>query len=588
MRLLLIILLSFFALQSAHAKHALTLFGEPKYGAGFTHYDYVNPAAPKGGNVKLAYPLTFDSLNPFILKGLAAPDIAKIYDTLMVASLDEPQTYYGLIADDVVIADDKKSVTFRLHSQARWHDGTPITPEDVIFTLDILKTKGHPAYQLRFKDIEKAEKTGARHVTFHFTTDSNRELPFIAAALPVLPKAFYEDKEFDKTTLDIPLSSGAYRVKSLDAGRSIVYERVEDYWAKDLPSKKGHDNFDSIRYDIYRDSTVALEGFKAHEYDMREEYIARNWARAYKFDAVKEGRVVIDETPHKIPRGMQAFIYNLRKDKFSDRRVREAIALTFDFQWMNRTLFYNAYARNDSFFQNTDFEAKELPSDAELALLEPYKADLPEAAFTDIYEPPVTDGSGFIRADLIRADKLLKEAGWIIKDGVRTHRDTGEILTIEFLARQRTMERLVAAMRRNLKTLGIDVTFRPVDDSQYQKRLQNFDFDVTVIWWNLGILFPGNEQTGFWHSSQVDVQGSQNLSGYHSPAVDMLLERITNAKSYEDLLTAGRALDRILLHEHIVIPHFSISHFRMAYWDIFGIPENRPAYGRGFETWWMK
>lgn len=572
----------------ADAKHAMTLFGKPKYQQNFTHFDYVNPNAPKGGNVKLAYPLTFDSLNPFILKGLAAPDVSKLFDTLMTASLDEPQSYYGLIADDVEIAKDKKSVTFRINKDARWNDGSPVTPEDVIFSLDTLKSKGHPAYQLRFKDVEKAEQVGEQHVMFTFTSNDNRELPFIVAALPILSKTFYDERDFDKTTLDIPLTSGAYKVKSLDPGRSIVYERDENYWAKDLPSRIGHDNFDSIRYDIYRDSTVALEAFKAHEYDMREEYIARNWANAYQFNAVKEGRVVIDETPHKIPRGMQAFIYNIRKDKFSDRRVREAIGLTFDFEWMNRTLFFDAYQRNDSFFQNTDFAASALPTEPEKLLLEPFKNELPTDVYDAIYKPPLSDASGFIRSRLIEADKLLKSAGWSIKDGKRTNDKTGEVMKIEFLARGNSMEKLVAAMRRNLKTLGIDVTFRPVDDSQYQRRTQDFDFDITVIWWNLGVLFPGNEQKGFWHSSQVDIKGSQNLSGYSSPVIDMLLEKITTATDYDELLIAGRALDRILLHEHLVIPHFSISHFRMAYWDIFGIPANRPAYGRGFETWWIK
>lgn len=572
----------------AHAKHALTLFGAPKYNTGFSHFDYANPNAPKGGQVKLAYPLTFDSLNPFILKGLAAPDITQIYDTLMVASLDEPQSYYGLIADDVQVAKDGSSVTFHINKKARWHDGTSITPDDVIFSLHLLKTQGHPAYQLRYKEIDKAEKINSHHVRFNFTNTENRELPFIAASLPVLPKHYWREREFGKTSLDIPLSSGPYRVRAIDPGRYIVYERVEDYWAQNLPSRLGHFNFDTIRYDVYRDSTVALEGFKAHEYDMREEYIARNWALAYEFDAVKEGRVIIDETPNKIPRGMQAFIYNQRQHRFKDRRVREAIAQTFDFEWMNRTLFYNAYERNTSFFQNTDFAAVGMPLKAEKTLLEPYQNDLPPNIFGEVALPPVSDGSGFIRDRLIKADRLLKAAGWVIKDGKRVHHKTGEVMNIEILARQRTMERLVAAMRRNMKTLGIELTFRPVDDSQYQKRLQHYDYDITVIWWNLGVMFPGNEQRGFWHSSQVDVAGGQNLSGYSSDAVDMLLDNISNATNYDDLLIAARALDRILLHEHVVIPHFSISHFRMAYWNIFGIPKQRPPFGRAFETWWMK
>ncbi len=571
-----------------NSAQSLTLFGEPKYKPSFTHFDYINPEAPKGGDVRLAYPLTFDSLNPFILKGLPAPDIRIVFDTLMTQSLDEPQSYYPLVAKSATLANDKRSMTFILDERARFHDGSPVTPADIVFSFEILREKGHPLYRLRYQDVEKAEITGKQRITFSFTTDTNRELPFLVAALPVLSKSFYKDREFDKTSLDAPLTSGPYYVAAMEPGRSITYSRADHYWAKDLPSRKGQFNYDTIRYDVYRDETVALEAFKAGEYDMREEYIARNWARAYKFNAVKDGRVIIDETPHKIPRGMQAFLFNLRKDKLSDRRVREAIGLTFDFEWMNRTLFYNAYARNDSFFQNTPFAAAQLPSEKELALLEPYRDDLPPAAFTDIYRPPVSDGSGFVRERLIRADKLLKEAGWIISDGKRVHGETGQELTIEFLARQRSLERLVMAMKRNLDTLGITTTYRTVDDSQYKKRWETFDFDITTIWWNQGLIFPGQEQNNFWHCSQATIQGSLNLSGYCSKAGDKLLHRITHADSYDELLHASRALDRILLHEHVVIPHFSISHFRMAYWDKFGIPAQRPPYDRGFYTWWIR
>jgi microcin C transport system substrate-binding protein len=585
--LLLVALLLTFP-TSARAKHALLMFGEPKYPANFTHFDYVNPDAPKGGTVRLAYPATFDSLNPFILKGLAAPNIGIVFDTLMVNSLDEPQTFYPLVAEDVVLATNKKSITFTLNPKARFQDGTPITPEDVVFSLNILKTEGHPAYQLRFKEIDSAKVTGKRRVTFTFTTDKNRELPSIVATLPVLSKAYYSAREFDKTSLEFPVGSGAYRVEKMDVGRFITYSRVKDYWAKDLPSRKGSFNFDTIRYDVYRDETVSLEAFKAHAYDFREEYIARNWALAYQFKAAKDGRVMIDNTPNKIPRGMQAFIFNTRKAKFADRRVRQAIAMTFDFEWMNRTLFYDAYSRNDSLFQNTDFAARDLPSKAERALLEPYRADLPFSVFGRVYTPPVSDGSGSIRDQLKEADYLLKQAGWVIRSGKRVHEKTGEPLTLEFLSSQRSLEKVVLAMRRNLVILGIDATFRTVDESQYQKRIQSYDFDMSTIWWNLGLMYPGNEQTSYWACSQVDVQGGQNLAGWCSEATDMLLERITKATNYAELFTASRALDRIILHEHLLIPHFSISHFRMAYWNMFGIPDIRPPYDNAFHTWWVK
>ncbi len=572
----------------AHANHSLSLFGDAKYPANFSHFDYVNPDAPKGGTVKMAYPFAFDSLNPFTLKGIAAPAITLLYDTLMTPSLDEAQTYYPLVATSVKLADDKRSITFTLDARARFHDGSRVTAEDIAFSFNTLKEKGHPAYKLRFKEIDRAEILTTTTIRFHFTTDTNRELPFMLASLPVLSKAFYAKHDFDDSAHVTPLTSGAYTVKAIDTGRSITYKRVEDYWAKDLPTRKGYYNFDEIRYDVYRDETVAMEAFKAGAYDMREEYVARRWAKSYDFPAVKAGDVIIDETPHKIPRGMQAFIFNVRKAKFADRRVREAIGLTFDFEWMNRTLFYDAYSRNTSFFQNTPFAATELPSEEEQALLAPFRETLPPAIYTDIYAPPVSDASGFIRAQLIRADKLLKEAGWIIKDGVRVHQATGEPLTIEFLSRQASLQRLVLAMKRNLLILGIKATFRNVDESQYQMRMQTFDYDITSVWWNMNLHFPGNEQKGYWHCSQADIEGGQNMSGYCSEAVDHIVERITNASSYDALLHAAHALDRILLHEHIVIPHFSIFNFRMAYWDIFGIPDTRPAYDRGFDTWWMK
>jgi microcin C transport system substrate-binding protein len=571
-----------------YAKHALLLFGEPKYPANFQHFDYVNPDAPKGGVVRLAYPVPFDSLNPFILKGLPAPGIGTVYDSLMVQSLDEPQTFYPLVADDVVLDSGNRFITFRINPRATFQDGSPIRPADVVFSLDILKSKGHPLYQLQYQDIEKAVAIDARHVRFYFTTHKKRELPIIVAALPVLSKAYFEGKEFDKTSLEFPVGSGAYRVTKMEPGRTITFDRVKEYWAANLPSRRGMNNFDHIRYDVYRDETVALEAFKAHAYDFREEYIARNWALAYQFKAVKDGRVIIDNTSNKIPRGMQAFLFNTRLDKFKDRRVREAISLTFDFEWMNRTLFYDAYERNDSLFQNTPFAARDYPSDAERTLLEPYREQLPYDVFGKIYTPLISDGSGFIRDWLKEADRLLKEAGWVIRDGKRVNAKTGEVLTLEFLSAQRSLERVVMAMKRNLTTLGIEATFRTVDSSQYQKRLQTYDFDMVTIWWNLGLMYPGSEQESYWACSQVAVQGGQNLAGYCHEAVDKLLLRISKAKDLDALKTAARALDRIILHEHLLIPHFSISHFRMAYWNMFGIPNVRPPFDNAFMTWWMK
>jgi microcin C transport system substrate-binding protein len=593
MKYILLLIANFVVSTHAEAapKHALTLFEQPKYAPNFKHFEYANPNAPKGGDVKLYHPMNFDSLNPFILKGVAAPAINLTYDTLMTQSFDEPQTFYPLIAKAVELAEDKRKITYFLDERAKFSDGSKVTTADIVFSFDILKNKGHPLYKLRFSDIEKAEISGKNAVTFYFNKNSkNRDLPFITAGLPVLAKKFYDGKAFDKTSLEAPLASGAYLVKDFEIGRFITYSRNHKYWAHEagIASRNGFFNFDNIRYDLYRDETVALEAFKAHQYDLREEYIARNWALSYDFPASRNGEVIIDNTPHQIPRGLQGFIFNVRKGKFKDRRVREAIGLTFDFEWMNKTLFYDAYARNNSLFQSTPFAARELPTSDELELLEPYRDILPEDAFNKVYNPPITDGTGFIRTHLIKADKLLNEAGWVIKDGIRVNYKTGEPLIIEVLSRQKSLDKVVAAMQRNLKTLGIEIKSRTVDESQYQKRVESFDFDMVTIWWNMGLIYPGNEQESFWDCKQAKVHASQNMSGYCNKAVDKLLENISGAEDYQTLLTSARALDLVIMSEHIIIPHFSISTFRMAYWDIFGIPKFRPPYERAFDTWWIK
>jgi microcin C transport system substrate-binding protein len=572
-----------------NAQHALVLFGKPKYPRFFRQFDYVNPKAPKGGMVKLYSPSGFDSLNPFILKGIAAPGLLEMfYESLMVRSLDEPQTYYPLVAESIDLYEDRSQAVFKLNPKAKWHDGTPITAEDVVWSLQTLQSKGSPPYQLVYKPM-RAVAEGPRTVRFFFDDPLNRELPFYAAGMPLFPKKYYAGRDFSKTSLEPPLGGGPYRIESLDPGRRIVYARVKNYWANDLPTRRGHFNFERVRYDVYRDETVALEAFKAHEYDEREEYIARNWATAYDFPAVRDGRVKKYEATHKIPRGMQAFVFNLRHPKFQDRRVREAIGMTMDFEWMNRTLFYGAYDRNNSFFQNTDFAASALPDEKELALLEPYRAVLPEETFRQVYAPPVSDGSGNLRPRLVEAQKLLNAAGWHIgPDGWRVHETTGETLSVEFMMSQTTFQRVIMPMIRNLRRLGIDARYRQVDEAQYQKRLEQKDFDVVSIWWNMGLLFPGNEQKSYWSSEQADVHGGQNMAGLKMPVVDMLLDKIASAHRLEDLVTAARALDRVLLWQHVIIPHWSISHFRTAYWDMFGLPKDRPEYDLGFWTWWVK
>ncbi len=573
----------------AFAAHGIALFGALKYKPDFQHFDYVNPGAPKGGEFRLSYTGGFDSVNPFIIKGVAAPGIsAYLFQPLMVSSYDEPQSYYGLIANDIALAKDHSYADFTLNPKARWHDGTAITADDVVFSFDTLKTKGHPAYRLLYKPIGSVEKLGARKVRFHFDDKEHRELPLIAASMPVLPKHYYGRVAFDKTSLEPPVGSGPYRIKAIDAGRSITYARVKDYWAQDLPTQKGLNNFDAIRIDVYRDDVVALEGFKSGQFDFYEEYIARNWATAYDFPAVKDGRIIKTTIAHKIPRGMQAFLFNQRQTKFSDRRVREAIGITMDFEWMNQTLFYNAYEHTHSFFQNTEFAAGGLPQGKELALLRPHERLLPYQLFCARFEVPKTDGSGYARDNLIRAQKLLNEAGWVMKDGVRVHAKTGEKLTVEFLMMQRTFERVIGIMRKNLKKLGIESSFRYVDESQYQKRVDKRNFDIISIWWNQGVFFPGTEQHSFWHSSQADTEGSQNLGGMKSPVIDDLVTRIVRAKTIDVLKPAAQALDRALLWEHAVIPHWYLSAWRVAYWDKFGRPEVTPSYAIGLDSWWAK
>lgn len=572
------------------ASHALTLFEEPKYKAGFTHFDYVNPHAPKGGLVRLDYPAAFDSLNPYILKGVPAPGMGGlVFESLMTRSLDEPQAYYPLLAQSVDYNREAGTLSFTLNRKARWHDGTPVTADDVVFSFHILTTKGDPVYKLQYAAVEKVEKTGDRRVTFTFNDPRNRDIPFLIAGMPVLSKVWFEGHAFDKPSLTPPLGSGPYKVGKVVAGRSITFERVADYWGAAIPTQIGQYNFDQIRYDVYRDSTVAIEAFKSHEYDLHEEYIARNWATAYNGAAFERGEIIKYSAPNKIPRGMQAFIYNLRRDKFKDRRVREAIAATLDFEWMNRTIFFDAYDRNTSFFQNTRFAATELPDKAELELLEPYRDILPPEVFTRIYTPPTTDGTGNEREELLRAQKLLNEAGWHInKDGWRENEETGEIMSIEFLSSQKTFERVVGPMIRNLKRLGIQASYRLVDDAQYMKRMEHKDFDITSVWWNMGLIYPGNEQISYWLSSQADAPGSQNLSGMKNPAIDAILQKLVGAKNLQELETAAHALDRVLLWEQVIIPHWSISTFRVVFWNIFAMPDVRPTYDLGFATWWMK
>lgn len=572
---------------SAAPSHCLSLYGECKYKAGFTNFEYVNPDAPKGGAVKLAETGTFDNLNPFILRGVKAPYISVIFDSLMVSSMDEPQTMYGLIASHVDVAADNSAAEFILRKEAKFHDGSQITPDDVVFSFVTLKEKGDPTYKIMYAPIVKVEKTAENKVKFSFNDTKNKELPMIVASMPIFSKAYYSKVDFEKTTLESPLGSGAYKVESVEQGKNIIYKRVADYWAEKLPVNRGQYNFDTIRYDMYRDENVTLEALKSGDYDFRREYIARNWATAYDAPAVKDGRIIKREIPDGTPQGMQAFIFNTRQAKFADRRVREAIGLTLDYEWINKTIFYGAYTRNKSFFENTEFAATGLPTGKELALLEAFKSELSPALFAEPFANPVTDGSGNPRENLLKAQKLLEDAGWTVKDGKRVNAK-GEQLSLEVMLRQPTMERVIAPMRKNLERLGISSSIRMVDDAQYQKRTDNSDFDMVSIWINRGVFFPGNEQVSLWHSSQADVKGGNNLAGLKNKAVDGILDALTKAEDKDSLIAAGRALDRALLWEYVVIPNWHSGSFRVAYWDKFAMPKITPKYNLGFQTWWIK
>jgi microcin C transport system substrate-binding protein len=580
-------------LPAAHAagdttvSHGLSLFGDLKYKPDFKNFDYVNPEAPKGGTVKYSAIGTFDTLNPFTLKGTPAAGIGVLFDTLMTPAYDEPSSEYGLIAESVEVPADRTWVLYTLRREARFQDGTPITPDDVIWTFETLKAKGHPRYRLYYADVIKAEKVGERGVKFSFRSGDNRELPQIVGQIPVLSKAYWATREFDKTSLEAPLGSGPMKIDSFDTGRTITYRRVADYWAKDLPVNRGRYNYDVVRYDYYRDATIALEAFKAGQYDIRQENVAKNWAIGYESPALRDGLIHKDEIKNEVPQGMQGFGYNTRRPLFQDRRVRQALGYLFDFEWTNKNLFYGAYTRSNSFFSNSELAASGLPSPDELKILEKYKGQIPDEVFTSAYQPPKTDGSGNIRDNMRQALRLLKEAGWTVKNETLVNDKTGEPFQFEVLLVQPEFERIVLPFIQNLARIGIKANVRTVDPAQYENRIKSFDFDMTVV----GIgesLSPGNEQRDFWGSAAADEQGSQNYMGVKSKAVDEIVDLIINAPDRPSLETRVHALDRVLLQSHYVIPNWYLSYFRVAHWDKFSRPKISPPYAVALDSWWIE
>ena len=580
--LLVLLLGSALPVSAEDFSHALAMNGQPRYSADFTHFDYVSPDAPKGGTVRLAATGTFDSFNPYIVKGNSADGLGLMFDTLTEQSLDEPFTEYGLLADRIALAKDRSSMTFHLRNEARFHDGSPVTASDVAFTFKTLLAQGNPHYAQYYADVERVDVVDAQTVTFVFKPNSSQELPLILGQLPVLSEASWKGRDFSASSLDIPMGSGPYRIGEFKAGQRLTFVRDPDYWGRDLPVNKGRHNFDAIIYDYYRDLTVTLEAFKAGEYDFRQEYNSKQWATGYTGPAVNAGLIRTENIPHKLSQGMQAFVFNTRRAIFADPLVRQALNFAFDFEWSNKNLFYGQYARSTSFFSNSDMASSGLPSQEERALLEPL--GLPEDVYAKEISLPVTDGSGNIRENLRTAADLLRQAGWSVEGG-KLVKD-GRPFVFEMLLVQPDFERVVLPFQRNLARLGITMSVRMVDTSQYLERLRGFDFDMIVSSFPQS-LSPGNEQRSFWHSTSADMPGSRNYCGIKNPAIDKLVDLVIAAPDRDALILRCKALDRALLWGWYVIPHWHATSWRVAYWDKFGRPDKLADYGLDFQSWWI-
>ena len=576
-------------------RHALSLFGDVKYPVDFKRFDYVNPDAPQGGVARQILIGTFDNFNLAVagVKGSLASAVGLIYESLMTPSLDEVSTEYGALAESVSHPEDFSFVVYRLRPQAKWHDGKPVTPEDVIFSLDAFK-KYHPQYSAYYRHVVKAEKAGERDIKFTFDAPGNRELPQIVGQLTVLPKHWWEGtdsegrkRDISATTLEKPLGCGAYRIKEFVPGRSIALQRVNDYWGRDLSVNVGRNNFDELRYEYFRDSTVALEAFKGDQVDWRTENSAKNWATAYDFPAVTEKRVLLEEFPNRSSGIMQAFALNIRRDKFKDPRVRRALNFAFDFEEMNKQIFFDQYNRISSYFDGTELASSGLPQGRELEILEGVRAEVPAEVFTTAYTNPVGGNPEAVRENLREALRLLREAGYEVRDRKLVDTKTGTQLALELLGEDPSFERVMLFFKPSLERLGIAVSVRTIDPTQYENRLRSWDFDVVVSSWPES-LSPGNEQREYWGSQAADMAGSRNIIGIKNPAIDKLIERVIFTKDRDDLVAATKALDRVLLWNHYVVPQWNYPKLRTARWDRFGRPSELPKYGlSGFPTiWW--
>ena len=575
--------------ENYNYKHGMAMHGDLKYKKNFKNFEYSNPDAPKKGKVKLSAIGTFDNLNPYILKGVAAYQTSYLFETLMKSSFDEPFSQYGLLAEKVMLPDHRKWVRFKLRNFAKFSDGTKVTSDDVIFSFKILMSKGHPAWKNYYNQVEEVLKINELEVQFNFSGETNRELPLIIGyQLPIFSKKYWSNKQFDKTTLDPPVGSGPYLISDLQPGRSITLKRDPNYWGKNLNVNRGRYNFDEIHTDYYRDVTVALEAFKSGAYDFRLENSSKNWATAYNFNATKNGQVIVEEIPYARPSGMQGFAFNTRKPIFKNRNVRKALTYAFDFEWSNKNLFYNAYTRTKSFFDNSELSSQSYPSKKELKILSKFKDKIPPEIFNEIYQPPRTDDKeNGLRKNLRTARRILKDEGWIIQNDILTNKITGEVFKFEILLRSPLFERIVLPLKRNFKKLGIEVSIRTVqDDSQYQKRLEEFDFDMVVT--NFGsVISPGNEQKNWWSSEAADQPGTQNIIGVKNPVIDEIIDKLISARDREELVLYTKVLDRILLFNYYLIPQFHIGHYRVAYWNKISRPEITSKYDLGFDFWWF-
>ena len=582
--------------------YALAVLGSPELPPDFPYLPYVNPNAPKGGSVTLAALGSFDSFNPYILRGTAPEGmdtvwvpfvggssagsaIGHIFESLLVPSADEVDTAYGLLAKSIDLPADKMWVAFNMRPEARFADGVPVTAQDVVWTFDTLRDHGRPAFKVVYADVKDAVAEGKYRVVFHFRSNANRELPMLVGTLPVLPEHWWKGRNFEQPLTEPPIGSGPYRISHFDMGRSITFERRPDWWARDLPVARGSDNFDRVDIEYFRDSTVAMQAFKAGQIDLRMENIAKNWATAYDFPAAKRGLVIKESIRHHLPTGMQGFAMNTRRAVFKDPRVRHALTEAFDFQWANKNLFYGQYTRITSYFSNSDLASSGLPTGAELQLLDQYRKELPPDLFTKPYTLPVTDGSGNNREELLVALHLLEQAGWHVKDG-RLVDANGAPMAFTILLPDPTFERVALPYAQSLKHLGIDASVRTVDPAQYQHLMDNFDFDMTITLFPESDL-PGSELLDYWSCAAAKTPGSSNVMGVCDPVVDTLINKVISATDREQLKIAARALDRVMLWGWYMVPNWYSRNFNVAYWNRFGQPHKPLREGFAFDTWWV-